>query len=74
LSAPYIGGNSNGVTAAADAGVGVRMPLRARRVELGVEVHALLAEPYPVVRFFDTEVARAGRPSLLASLTLLGGI
>jgi hypothetical protein len=73
-SAPYIGGHSYRVSAAADAGVGVRMPLRPRRVELGVEVHALVAEPYPVVRFFDTEVARAGRPSLLASLTLLGGI
>jgi hypothetical protein len=48
--------------------------LRARRVELGVEVHALLAEPYPIVRFFQTEVARAGRPSMLASVTLLGGI
>ena len=59
---------------AADAGVGLRMPLRPRRVELGVEVHALVAEPYPVVRFFETEVARAGRPSLLASVTLLGGI
>ena len=58
----------------ADAGVGLRMPLRPRRVELGVEVHALLAEPYPVVRFFQMEVARAGRPSLLASVTLLGGI
>ena len=51
-SAPYIGGNAYRVSAAADAGVGLRMPLRPRRVELGVEVHALLAEPYPVVRFF----------------------
>jgi hypothetical protein len=72
--APYIGGNSWHVSAAADAGVGLRVPLRPRRVELGVEFHALLAEPYPVVRFFQTEVARAGRPSLLASVTLLGGI
>ena len=50
------------------------MPLRPRRVELGIELHALIAQPYPVVRFFDTEIARAGRPSLLASVTLLGGI
>ena len=73
-SAPYIGGNAYRVSAAADAGVGLRMPLRPRRVELGVELHALIAEPYPVVRFFETEMARAGRPSLLASMTLLGGI
>jgi hypothetical protein len=74
LMAPYVGGNADRVSAAGDAGVGVRIPLRQRRVELGVEFHALLAEPYPVVRFFQTEVARAGRPSLLASVTLLGGI
>jgi hypothetical protein len=73
-TAPYIGGNAWHLSAAADAGAGLRIPLRARRVELGVEVHALLAEPYPVVRFFQTEVARAGRPSMLASVTLLGGI
>jgi hypothetical protein len=73
-TAPYIGGHAWRVSAAADAGVGVRVPLRARRVELGVEFHALVAEPYPVVRFFQMEVARAGRPSLLASVTLLGGI
>ena len=73
-SAPYMGGNSWRVSAAADVGVGMRMPLRPRRVELGVELHALIAEPFPVVRFFETEVARAGRPSLLAALTLLGGI
>jgi hypothetical protein len=72
--APYIGGNTWRVSAAVDAGVGLRVPLRPRRVELGIELHALLAEPYPVVRFFQTEVARTGRPSLLASVTLLGGI
>ncbi|HMF43922.1 MAG TPA: hypothetical protein VKQ32_24785 [Polyangia bacterium] len=73
-TSPYLGDNSWHVSAAADAGVGLRFPIRPRRVELGVEFHALLAEPYPIVRFFDTEVARAGRPSLLASVTLLGGI
>ena len=62
------------MSAAVDAGVGLRMPLRARRVELGIELHALVAEPYPVVRFSQSEVARAGRPSMLASITLLGGI
>jgi hypothetical protein len=72
--APYIGGNAWRVSAALDAGVGVRVPIRPRRFELGVEFHALVAEPYPVVRFFEMEVARAGRPSLLASVTLLGGL
>jgi hypothetical protein len=71
---PYIAGNAYRFSVAADAGVGLRLPLRPRRIELGVEFHALLAEPYPVVRFFGTEVARAGRPSLLASVTLLGGL
>ncbi|HEY7373280.1 MAG TPA: hypothetical protein VIF57_14045 [Polyangia bacterium] len=73
-TAPYIAGNAYRFSAAADAGIGLRMPLRPRRVELGIEFHALLAQPYPVVRFFDNEVARAGRPTLLASVTLLGGI
>jgi hypothetical protein len=74
VSAPYTGTGGWRAAAAADAGVGVRVPLRPRRLELGIEVHALLAEPYPVVRFFDTDVARAGRPTLLAAVTLLGGI
>ena len=73
-SAPYIGGHSYRVSAAADPGGGGRRPRRAGRGGMGREVHPQLAEPYPVVRFFDSEVARAGRPSLLASLTLLGGI
>jgi hypothetical protein len=74
VSEPYEGAGGWRTSAAADAGVGVRVPLRRRRLELGVELHALVAEPYPVVRFFDTDVARAGRPTLLAAVTLLGGI
>ena len=62
---------SGGIAAGAVLASGL---IRPRRVELGVEFHALLAQPYPIVRFFDTEVARAGHPSLLASVTLLGGI
>jgi hypothetical protein len=60
--------------AAADVGAGVRVPLRRHKFELGVEVHALVAQPYPTVDFFATEVAHAGRPSLIGSVTLLGGI
>jgi hypothetical protein len=71
---PYQAESGARWAAAADLGVGVRIPLRPRRFELGVEAHALLAQPYPTVRFFDTEVARAGLPSLLGSVSLLGGI
>jgi hypothetical protein len=74
LMAPYQSESGSRWSLAVDAGVGVRVPIKERRFELGVEIHALVAEPYPVVRFFDTEVARAGRPSLLGSVTLLGGL
>ena len=73
-STPYQAESGSRWAAAADVGVGFRVPLRPRRFELGVEAHAILAQPYPVVRFFDTEIARAGRPSLLGSVSLLGGI
>jgi hypothetical protein len=73
-SAPYAALSGARWSAAADVGAGVRVPLRRRRFELGVEVHALGAQPYPTVRFFETEVSRAGRPTLLGTLTLLGGI
>jgi hypothetical protein len=73
-SAPYVAGSGSQWSLAADVGAGVRIPLRPRRFEMGVEVHALFAEPYPVVRFFDVDVARAGRPSILGSVTLLGGL
>jgi hypothetical protein len=71
---PYQAESGARWAAAADLGLGLRIPLRPRRFELGVEAHALVAQPYPTVRFFDTEVARAGRPSLLGSVSLLGGI
>jgi hypothetical protein len=61
-------------SAAADLGVGLRVPIRRRRFEAGVELHAVIAQPYPVIRFFDEDLAHAGRPSLLASVTLLGGL
>jgi hypothetical protein len=72
--APYQSASGVRWSMAADAGVGLRVPLQPHRFELGVEVHALLAEPYPVVRFFDKDVARAGRPSVLGGITLLGGL
>ncbi len=60
--------------AAGDVGVGLRIPLRRHRFELGVEAHVLFAQPYPTVQFLGNEVAQAGRPSLIGSVTLLGGI
>jgi hypothetical protein len=74
LGAPYQSTGGTRWAAAVDAGIGMRIPIRPRRVELGLELHALLAQPYPVIRFFAEEVARAGRPSLLFSVTLLGGL
>ncbi len=73
-AAPYqaVGGARWG--AAGDLGVGVRFPLRGRRFELGAEAHAVFAQPFPTARYFGTEVARVGRPTLLATVTLLGGL
>ena len=73
-AAPYVAGSGSQWSMAVDVGGGLRIPLRPRRFEMGLEVHALFAEPYPVVRFFDADVARAGRPTVLGSLTLLGGL
>jgi len=73
-SSPYDAVSGARWGAAADVGIGVRIPLRRHRFELGVEAHALGAQPYPSIRFFGTEIAQAGRPSLIGSVTLLGGI
>jgi hypothetical protein len=60
--------------AAGDVGVGLRIPLGRHRFELGIEAHALFAQPYPTAQFLGNEVARTGRPSLVGSVTLLGGL
>ncbi|MES1208025.1 MAG: hypothetical protein ABUS79_18985 [Pseudomonadota bacterium] len=60
--------------AAGDLGAGVRVPLRGRRLEVGAEAHAVFAQPYPTAQYFGHEVARVGRPTLLATVTLLGGL
>jgi hypothetical protein len=39
-----------------------------------LEAHAFFAEPYPVVRFLGSEVAGLGRPSLMGTLTVVGGL
>jgi hypothetical protein len=69
----YAGASGSLWSAALDGGAGVRLSLR-RRIDLALEVHAVLAEPYPVIRFVGADVAHAGRPSGLASLTVVGGL
>jgi hypothetical protein len=70
---PYQAASSSRWAGALDAGGGVRVSVR-RWLELAAELHLLAAEPYPVVRFLDTEVLHVGRPSALASLTVVGGL
>jgi hypothetical protein len=59
--------------AALDIGGGTRLSLW-RRLEVSAEIHAIVADPSPTVRFLSNEVGRAGRPSAMASLTVLGGL
>jgi hypothetical protein len=70
-SAPYVSRHSSEWSAAADAGAGAELAL-GDRLALALEVHVLIAQPYPVVRFLDDEAARAGDPSILGTLTLSG--
>lgn len=51
-----------------DAGLGARV-LFSDRYYLSPSFHVALAEPYVAVHFVDEEVARSGRPNLVASLT-----
>jgi hypothetical protein len=71
VTSQYTGRSNARWAFAASAGAGVRLHLH-RRFELAIEASAIGAWPYPVVRFFDTDAARAGRPSLMAGLTLIG--
>ncbi|WP_437626478.1 hypothetical protein [Sorangium sp. So ce1151] len=68
---PYRGVHSAQWAFAADAGAGVELEI-VRRIDVVVEAHALVAHPYPVVRFVETEAARGARPALLGSLSLVG--
>ncbi len=61
-------------SAAGDLGLGLRLPLSRNRFEIGLEAHALLAQPYPVAQYFGQELSRVGRPTMMATLTLLGGV
>ncbi|WP_437894376.1 hypothetical protein [Sorangium sp. So ce124] len=68
---PYRGVHSAQWAFAADAGAGVELGI-VRRLHVVAEAHALVAHPYPVVRFVETEAARGARPALLGSLSLVG--
>jgi hypothetical protein len=58
-------------SALGDAGAGLDLRLSAR-FDLIFETHVLFAQPQPVVRFINDELARGGLPSLLETLTLSG--
>jgi hypothetical protein len=70
-SSPYVARQASEWSAVGDVGAGLELPL-GDRFALALEVHALVAQPYPVVRFLDDDAARAGDPSILGTLTLAG--
>jgi len=49
------------------AGAVLRLP---DRFTVSLALHAQIGEPYPAVRFLDTEVATSARPNLLLTLTV----
>jgi hypothetical protein len=67
---PYAGQTAAQWSFLADAGLGMHLALGAR-YELAAEAHAQLAEPYPRFRVLGTDVATAGRPTLLFTLGVL---
>jgi len=66
---PYQGRTGAAWSFLMDAGVGLRASLRGR-FEIGMEGHAQLAQPYPIIRFIDSDVATSRRPSWLLNLTM----
>jgi hypothetical protein len=54
----------------ADAGAGLRFRI-AGRFELSLDAEVQAANPYPVIRFNDTQIARIGRPTLLGCLAMV---
>jgi hypothetical protein len=68
---PYRAQKSSLWSAIFDAGLGLDVALSSR-LGLRFESHALIAEPYPVVRFGQQEYAHGGVPSLFETATLRG--
>ena len=51
-----------------DAGAGTMLRLR-DRFHLALAAHLQMAQPYPSIRFLESDVATSGRPNLLVALT-----
>jgi hypothetical protein len=71
---PNQGVSSMHWAAVGDLGIGMRIPLRHRRFEIGLEAHALLSQPYLSVQYFGQQIGIAGQPTVMVTLTLLGGV
>jgi hypothetical protein len=67
---PYEGRDGHRWAGLLDAGLGVAVSTDSPW-GVAFEVHGMVAAPYPTLRFSDASSARVGRPSLLASLTLV---
>jgi hypothetical protein len=71
-AAPPLAGQSASLwSAALDLGVGVSSA-RSSLFEFALEAHALLAYPYPSIRFIDERKATAGRPTVFITATVVG--
>jgi hypothetical protein len=68
---PYQGVDVARWTVAADAGAGISLPISST-FEIAIEGHAMVATPYPVIRFLGRDIANTGRPSIFAVVTLVG--
>jgi hypothetical protein len=68
--APYIGKSDATWGAAANLGLGVELRL-GRQVGLAAEAQAAFMFPYPIVHVAGVEVAHAGRPSVVGTLTFM---
>lgn len=66
---PFEGREPQRWSAALDGGVGVGIGLGSRSA-LVAELHALVAEPHPVVRFVNVRAATVGYPAVIATLAL----
>ena len=68
-AAPLEGREPQRWSAAFDGGLGVGFGLGSRSA-LVAELHALVAEPHPVVRFVNIRAASVGYPAVIATLAL----
>jgi hypothetical protein len=69
-SLPFEASKQEVWTAVLDAGIGARASAN-RHFAISLEVHGLFSSTTPMVRIAGAEVGRAGRPTMLASLTLV---